>query len=270
MSASLAYQEDTPMNKFSMPVGATLWWLVPLVALAAMFGWETDWGRAVEKQPETTETIEPKPVVTALLPEFEIPGGVSGRTETVERTLFNPTRRPAPQLAQEGGPSQMKRGQFALTGTLLIDGKNTAFLREVAGNKPRRVLAGETINGMRVADVKADRVVLALGDESEELVLKVATNPRPTPAPVIATPQQAPVVVAAPAPGAAPPANPNAAAAAAPAGQTAIERRRAARAAAAAAAAAAGGTPTGTPAATGWDQVNQQYQQRAGARQAPK
>jgi hypothetical protein len=36
---------------------------------------------------------------------------------------------------------------------------------------------------MRVADVKADRVVLAAGDESEELMLKVATNPRPTPAP---------------------------------------------------------------------------------------
>ncbi len=54
--------------------------------------------------------------------------------------------------------------------------------------------------GCASTDVKADRVVLALGDESEELVLKVATNPRPTPAPVVATPQQAPAVAAAPAP----------------------------------------------------------------------
>ncbi len=185
-------------------------------------------------------------MVTALLPEFEIPGGVAARTETVERTLFNPTRRPAPQMAQEAAASRMKRGQFALTGTLLIEGKNTAFLREVAGNKPRRVHAGETINGMRVAEVKADRVVLALGDESEELTLKVATNPRPTPAPVVAAPQPAPAVAAAPAPAAPPPVNPNAAAAAAAGaagtGQTAIERRRAARAAAAAAQ-AAGATP---------------------------
>ena len=259
------------MDKLSMPLRSALWWLLPLVALAAMFGWETDWGRSVEKQPEVTEAIQPKPVVTALLPEYEIPGGVTARTETVERTLFNPTRRPAPQSAPDSAPSRMKRGQFALTGTLLIDGKNTAFLREVAGNKPRRVHAGETINGMRVADVKADRVVLAVGDESEELVLKVATNPRPTPAPVVATPQQAPAVAAAPPAPA--PVNPNAAAAggAQPgAGQTAIERRRAARAAAAAAA-AAGGTPTeqrsGT---TSWDQVNQSYQQRAGGRPAPK
>ena len=260
------------MNKLSMPVRAALWWLLPLVALAAMFGWETDWGRAVEKQPETVETIEPKPVVTALLPEFEISGGVAARTDTVERTLFNPTRRPAPQMTQESAASRMKRGQFALTGTLLIDGKNTAFLRELAGNKSRRVHAGETINGMQVTDVKADRVVLAVGEESEELVLKVATNPRPTPAPVVATPQQAPAVAAAPAPAAPSPVNPNAAAAAAGGpgtGQTAIERRRAARAAAAAAA-AAGGTPTERSNTNSWDQINQSYQQRAGGRPAPK
>jgi hypothetical protein len=91
------------MNKLSMPVRAALWWLLPLVALAAMFGWETDWGRAVEKQPETIETIEPKPVVTALLPEFDIPGGVAARTETVERTLFNPLAAPRRRRRRKGG-----------------------------------------------------------------------------------------------------------------------------------------------------------------------
>jgi hypothetical protein len=220
-------------------------------------------------RPEAPEAVEPKPVAAALLPEFEIPGGVASRAETVERTLFNPTRRPAPQMAQEGGASRMKRGQFALTGTLLIDGKNTAFLREVAGNKSRRVHAGETVNGMRVADVKSDRVILAMGDESEELVLKVATNPRPTPAPAVAAaPQPAQAVAAAPAAPAAPTAAP---AAAAPAGgaQSAIERRRAARAAAAANS-AAGGTPPAAPGTNPWDQINQQYQQRGAGRQNPK
>ena len=189
------------MNKLAIPVQSALWWLLPLVALAVTFGWETDWGRSVERRPEPAEAVEPKPVATALLPEYEIAGGVGARTETVERTLFNPTRRPAPSLGQEGGPSQMKRGQFALTGTMLIEGKNTAFLREVAGNKSRHVHAGETINGMRVAEVKADRVTFMLGEESEELVLKVATNPRPTPAPVVAAAPQPVQAVAAPQPG---------------------------------------------------------------------
>jgi len=253
------------MNKLPTPLQSVLWWLLPLVALAGMFGWETDWGRAVERRPESPEAVGPQPVATALLPEFEIPGGVGTRTETVERTLFNPTRRPAPQMAAEGAASRMKRGQFALTGTLLLDGKNTAFLREVAGNKARRVHAGETVNGMRVADVKADRVTLTLGDESEELVLKVATNPRPTPAPVVAA-APAPAVAAAPAPTPAA-ASPNAtAAAAAQAGgaQSAIERRRAARAAAAAAQAAGGTQPPANT--TNWDQINQKYQERAAGR----
>lgn len=258
------------MKKLPTPLQSVLWWLLPLVALAGMFGWETDWGRAVEMRPGAPEAIEPKPVAAALLPEFEIAGGVASRAETVERTLFNPTRRPAPQMAQEGGASRMKRGQFALTGTLLIDGKNTAFLREVAGNKAQRVHAGETVNGMRVAEVKADRVTLALGDESEELVLKVATNPKPTPAPVAAAPQPAQAVAAVPAAPA--PAAPTAApAAAAPAGgaQSAIERRRAARAAAAANS-AAGGTPPAAPGTNPWDQINQSYQQRGAGRQSPK
>ena len=258
------------MNKLPIPVQSALWWLLPLVALAATFGWETDWGRAVELRSQPTDAIEPKPVATALLPEYEIAGGVAARNETVERTLFNPTRRPAPTLAQDGsGPGRMKRGQFALTGTMLVEGKNTAFLREIAGNKARRVHVGETINGMRVAEVAADRVTFMLGDEKEELVLKVATNPRPTPAPVVAAvPQPGQAVAAAGAQPAQPTAPTARAAAVAPAGtpQTALERRRAARAAAAAAAAASGETPP--PANSNpWDAINQSYQNRAGGGQ---
>ena len=251
------------MSKLSTPLQSAFWWLLPLVALAGIFGWETDWGRAVETRPEASEPAQPKPAAVALLPEYEIPGGVASRTETVERTLFNPTRRPAPQMAQEGGPSQMKKGQFALTGTLLVDGKNTAFLREIAGNKSRLVHAGETINGMRVAEVKPDGVRLTVGNDSEELVLKVATNPRPTPQPVAVAPQPAPAAVVAPAV----PAPTTATAAAADGSQSTLESRRAARAAAAAAQAARG-TPQQQPEQTTWETVYQRYQQPAAVRNA--
>ncbi len=129
--------------------------------------------------------------MSSLLPEYAIVGGTGASTEMIQRTLFNPTRRPAP-AALEAGAGRLQRGQFALTGTLVIDGKSTAYLREVAGNKPRRVLAGDKINGMLVAEVKPDRVKLTLGDESEELVLKIASNPRPT------APPGAPVVARVP------------------------------------------------------------------------
>jgi len=251
------------MSDFSLRARGVLWWLLPLLALAALIGWETDWGRAVDKHPAPAEEVAPKPVAVAVLPEYAIEGGVAARTETVERPLFNPTRRPAPPPAQ-AGTARMQRGQFALTGTTVVEGKSTAFLREIAGNKSRRVQAGESINGMLVAEVKPDRVRLALGDESEELVLKVATNPRATVQPVAAAPPVAPQP-----PGAAAPASvtPTGAAAAADAA-TLAERRRAARAAAAA-------TPQAPPAAAPatpvppagvdprWEQMDQRYRERA-------
>ena len=257
------------MNYFSARLHAALWWLLPLAALAIVIGGETDWGRAIDKRPQPAEAGAPTPVVASLLPEFAIPGGLAARTETVQRTLFNPTRRPAPAAAQDNANARIQRGQFALTGTTIVDGRSTAFLREVAGNKSRRVHAGETINGMRVAEVKPDRVRFTLGDDSEELVLKVATNPRPT-APPAAVAQAATLppgvaqTAAAP-PGVAPPGALDAA-------QTLAERRRAARAAAAAAVppaappAAAGAPATAAPAGVvdpRWQQMDQRYRGQA-------
>ena len=63
--------------------------------------WETDFGRAVRKLPPPEEPIPARPVVTALLPEFAIAGGTAARTETVQRTLFNPTRRPGADALAE-------------------------------------------------------------------------------------------------------------------------------------------------------------------------
>jgi hypothetical protein len=262
------------MPQFARPLRAASWWLLPFAALLVIIGWETGWGHALMRRPVAPPPVAPEPVVVAVLPEYAIAGGAAGHTEMVQRTLFNPTRRPAP-AAPVTAASQMQRGQFALTGTLVIDGKSTAFLREVSGNKSRRVLAGEKVNGMLVAEVKPDRVRLTLGDESEELLLKVGTNPKPTaqPAPAVAAATPA----AAPAP-AAPQAAPTAAVVAPqPEGtQTLAERRRAARAAAAGEAAAAGpaAPPAGAtqPAAAAaqpsgldprWGQMDQSYRERA-------
>ena len=238
------------INELRLRLRAALWWIVPLLVAIALVAWETDFGRAVRKVPPPEEPIPARPVVTSLLPEFAIAGGTAANSETVQRTLFNPTRRPAPTLVVDSAKPRMQRGQFALTGTMVIGGKNTAFLRETAGGKSRRVLQGDTVNGILVADVKPDRVRLALGDETEELLLRVATNPRPTAQPVA---QQAPAPVPTPAPGAVPPvAAGGAAGAAAPAAAgnadtSLAERRRAARAAQAAAQAQTS-TPDGNPA----------------------
>lgn len=228
------------MNDLANRLRQVAWWLVPLAVIALAIALEAQFGRGMDPQPPAEAPVEPKPVVTALLPEYTIEGGPAARTETVQRTLFNPTRRPAPALASDKGVPRMQRGQFSLAGTLLLDGNNTAYLKETNGGKQRRVRQGEQINGMTVAEIKPDRVRLTLGDEAEELTLKVATNPRPTPTAVAAAPAGTPMPVPLPVAGT------TQGAGVRPASDAdELARRRAA-----ARAAAAGNSPTGVPPAS--------------------
>jgi hypothetical protein len=217
------------MNPFLQRWRAWLWWLVPLAALALLLGIETDWGHAMHPMPPPAPVIQPQPVTAALLPEYRVEGGLAAHSETVGRTLFNPTRRPAPTLATDGARGQMPHGQFVLTGTAVAGERHIAFLKEVSGGKSRVVRQGEQFNGMLVATVTADRVKLTMGDEAEELVLKAAPGPKTTTQPPPAAPAGA-VVPGAPAalPGAVPPVSttpPPAPASPAPAAPTPTRRR---------------------------------------------
>src|ERR1700674_2817721 len=172
-----------------------LWWLLPALAIGVLLGIELGWGRQVHRLPEPPPALEARQVTPALLPEYKIEGGLGGRVETVNRTLFNPTRRPAPTAVADAGKSQLQRGQFVLTGTSLAGERSIAFLKEIAGGKSRTVRQGEQINGMLVAEVRSDRVRLTLGDDSEELVLKIAAGPKTTvnPTPPMASTAPSPV-----------------------------------------------------------------------------
>ena len=155
-------------------------WVLPVAALLLLIGWETDWGRQIVRVPSTPPAAEPKPVSAAVLPDYQIDGGLPAHAETVQRTLFNATRRPAPVLAAEDGPRQIVRGQFQLMGTTVTGERNIAFLKEVGNGKTRVVRQGDEIDGMKVALVTADRVQFHAGEDSEELVLKVAPGPKTT------------------------------------------------------------------------------------------
>jgi hypothetical protein len=189
------------MNGLDPRIRSWLVWLLPFVVLAVVIAWEADWGRKWRHVPSVDATTVPQPVVVAVLPEYTPAATPATQHDFVDRTLFNPTRRPAPAAPAEGGKRRLQAGQFVLTGTLIVDGKATAFLRENAGGKSRRVAQGDQINGMLVADVKPDRVKLTVGDESEDLVLKIATGPKTTTQPVAAVPG-APAIGGGAAPGA--------------------------------------------------------------------
>jgi len=182
-----------------------LYWLAPFALLALAIGIQTGWGRNLKLAPLAEAPVVPAPVATAVAPEFRIDGGLDGMKATVERPLFNSSRRPAPPAVAEAAKPTIQRGQFTLTGTLITDQGAIAFLKEAGGTgKARSVKKGDSINGMLVAEVAPDRVKLTVGDEAEDVELKVAKGPKttvgatpalaaaPTPAPV-AQAQGAPV-----------------------------------------------------------------------------
>jgi hypothetical protein len=168
------------MNDKAM-LRAVLVWGIPFAVVVAALGYETDWGRDVTPDRPTPAKAGPSPVGVALLPEYGISGGVEARRETVERSLFNPTRRPAPPATQTAqAPTQAQHGQYTLTGTTVVGNVATAFLREVKGGKSHTVHAGESLNGVTVAEVKPDVVKLKQGSDVEELRLKIASGPKST------------------------------------------------------------------------------------------
>lgn len=179
------------MNPNMLRWRGLLWWVVPFASLALLLGIETDWGRAVHRLPGPPPTVEPKPVAAALLPEYRVEGGLAAHQETVSRTLFNPTRRPAPAALSDTARSSMQKGKFLLTGTAVAGDRHIAFLREVNGGKSRVVRQGEQINGVLVAFVSADRVKFTQGDDSEELILKAVPGPKTTTPPAALAPAPA-------------------------------------------------------------------------------
>ena len=173
-------------------VRGTLVWVIAFAIVLAILGFETGWGDGLSLPVPVPAASKPKPVDVALMPEYRIAGGVDARKETVERVLFNPTRRPAPPAtAQAGGANaKLDKGQYVLTGTTIDGQVATAVLKEVKTGKSHVVKKGEKIGDLTVAEVTPEKVRLKLGGEFEELDLKIAAGPKSTvqPATAVTTP----------------------------------------------------------------------------------
>lgn len=165
--------------------------LTAMLGLAAVFslgviGFETGWGQAM-RPPLPTANDVPRPSdMLATLPAFTLPALEGAFKETAERPLFSPTRRPAALNLAANVPA-MKKGQFKLSGTAVNSDLTIAYLREVTSGKTVRVAKGKEINGMTLATVEVNRVVLKQGEETEELMLGTAPSP-PAPAKVAPPP----------------------------------------------------------------------------------
>ncbi len=172
--------------------------------IAGVLFWE--WNQAVRLKSELLK-MRSIPVVAAkplnILPEFVLPAEEAGFPELVSRSLFSVNRRSS-AVANKGGASAMKKGQFVLVGVLITPRVSSAQLRDVQTNKAETVALNGVIRGMTVGEVGPSRVLLRQGTESEELTLNVQTGPK---GPVVArAPAPQPAPLSAPATAAAAPA----------------------------------------------------------------
>ena len=161
-----------------------LWWIPFAVAIAAVIGWETDWGDSLFKPVDVSPPPIARTLTPALLPEYKSSAEPEAYAEVIDRPLFSPTRRQAPPPPPPEPPKQvMQTGQYALTGTLQVGDKMYAFLRATRDGKGLRAAQGDVLaGGMTLAKVEPGRVVLKQFDTEEEVRLQVSKSTRTTPA----------------------------------------------------------------------------------------
>ena len=136
-----------------------------------------------------------------LSPEFAGPG--TDLIETTGRPLFNPSRRPLAGSGQGGYRSgALPRGRYELTGVSISPSQRVAMLHDVTTKKTIRVEQGKELEGILVEAVMPNKIVLKLGADSEELLLKIAAPKLAAAAPP--NPGQSPHAGQAAAPGAPP------------------------------------------------------------------
>jgi hypothetical protein len=211
MTGSNPLQRPRPLQRLRLALGVLL--LLVAGALAALLWWEWQQALQLEQHLARFRRIPRTPVPPlALAPEFSLPDPQSGFPELLARPLFWASRRPlAP--ADGAGPAAFKKGQFLLVGVVLSPNWRGALLRDVESGRIERVAEGAQIRGLTLAELAADRALLRLGGDTEELRLVIqrsapgSSKPLaapPTPPAVAAPPQAASTVAPANAAAAAP------------------------------------------------------------------
>jgi general secretion pathway protein N len=114
----------------------------------------------------------PVPAEVKLMPQMVATAPEQAYPEAAARPLFSPTRRPAPAVVATPQPT-FQRGQFALLGVIVVGDHRIAMLRERSNGRVHRVEKGRDVNGIKVADIQAESVTLAMGAEQESVPLVV-------------------------------------------------------------------------------------------------
>jgi hypothetical protein len=167
------------MNKFI--TRSALLWLIPLIALLAYGGKLTDWGRDLVSDDIAWKKVNAQMAANGVVPDIAFNADASPYAVITDRNLFVPWRKPSPPPEPPKPPAdppkpQIRRGIYALTGTMQIGNDTFATVKENATNRTKSVKVGDELQEYKVQEVNNDRVVLAYAGQTEELVLAKYTQ----------------------------------------------------------------------------------------------
>lgn len=166
----MSREGKSPQNRRTAP-WAEGGLLLLAVALGGVLWWEWQSGMSLESSISRWRKVPVTAVPPlAIAPEFRLPDAAHGFPELLARPIFQSSRRMAVDPSASA-PSAMKRGQFVLVGVLVSPATSAALLRDAETGKTETVVLGGQVRGLTLAEVNAERAVLRLGAEFEELRL---------------------------------------------------------------------------------------------------
>jgi len=155
------------------------------LVLAIVIALEVAFGPNLGRIMEAGQGRRAVPAEARLLPPLAAAGSELTYPETVDRPLWVPTRRPAPEAP---AAANVQKGQYILQGVIVVGDNRVAMLREKSSGKVHRVEAGKDFNGMKIVAIEKESVTLGLGNDEEKLVLNVLKPAGPLPSAIPAGP----------------------------------------------------------------------------------
>ncbi len=148
--------------------------LLLLLCLGLGFALYTEIGSGgVDRTLVASAPVLPEPQAPAPSPPPFAMAPLEDFSETVERPLFLPSRRP---LVAEGTPQQTGRGVerdlFTLMGVIIAPDERMAIVERRKTGEVLRLVEGQQVDGWLVDAILPDRMRLTYGEETEEVVLE--------------------------------------------------------------------------------------------------
>ncbi|WP_213379913.1 hypothetical protein [Allochromatium tepidum] len=165
--------------------------LVALVLLGILASQWIGWPPEAPSSEASGETGGAQPVASPaqpdLLTQIETQEARDHYVSITERPLFRPDRRPEPPVDEQPGPEVAQESAdlsvFDLNAVLITPDIVSAWVRDPAQPKLRRLRIGDDLQGWAVLDIQEDRVLLERQGQQDALILRDYSKAAPASAP---------------------------------------------------------------------------------------